>query len=143
MAGTVISETVANLDWYPTIVEMAGLKVPAGATIRGRSIVPLLKGDQPAWDNDFYGEYSTRHQSHTHMRMYRTSEWKLIRDFLDPSRDELYNLKDDPEETKNLIAVQTAEVKMVIADLHARIVARMRGIGDPVVRMANGPLPGQ
>jgi uncharacterized sulfatase len=77
------------------------------------------------------------------MRMYRTPEWKLIRDFLDPSRDELYNLKDDPEETKNLIAVQTAEVKMVIADLHARIVARMRGIGDPVVRMANGPLPGQ
>lgn len=142
-AGTVITETVANLDWYPTIVEMAGLRVPAGVTIRGRSIVPLLKGERPAWDNDFYGEYSTRHQSYTHMRMYRTPEWKLIRDFLDPSRDELYNLKDDPEETKNLIAVQTAEVKMVIADLHARIVARMRGIGDPVVRMANGPLPGQ
>jgi uncharacterized sulfatase len=141
--GTVITETVANIDWYPTIVEMAGLSVPPGVTIRGRSIVPLLKGERPEWDNDFHAEYSTRHQSYTHMRMYRTAEWKLIRDFLDPSRDELYNLKDDPEETKNLIGGTSPEVRRAIEELQARMVARMREIGDPVARMANGPLPGQ
>jgi arylsulfatase A-like enzyme len=141
--GTTITQTVANIDWYRTIVEMAGLRVPAGVTIRGRSIVPLLKGERLAWENDFYAEYSTRHQSYTHMRMYRTAEWKLIRDFLDPSRDELYNLKSDPAETKNLIGAGTPETKRVIGELHAKIVARMQEIGDPVVRLANGPLPGQ
>ncbi len=82
--GTVITQTVANLDWYPTIVQLAGASPPPRETIRGRSIVPLLRGADTPWDNDFYAEYSTHHQSKTHMRMYRTPEWKLIRDFLNP-----------------------------------------------------------
>ena len=60
------------------------------------------------------------------MRMYRTGEWKLIRDFLNPGRDELYDLKNDPEERKNLIGVDSAEVKQVTAQLHAKLLAKMR-----------------
>ncbi len=131
--GTVVQQTISNLDWYPTLVAIAGGELPKGETIRGRNFLPILKGKQIPWDNEFYAEYSTHHQSHTHMRMWRTPEWKLVRDFLNPERDELYNLKNDPAETTNLIDADSTEIQRVIAELHAKIVARMRGVNDPAL----------
>ncbi|MBI1247025.1 sulfatase-like hydrolase/transferase [bacterium] len=132
--GTTIDQTVSNLDWYPTLLEMAGVKLPSDVKIHGESIVPLLKGEDVKWDNDFYAEYSTKHQSHTHMRMYRTPEWKLIRDFLNPGRDELYHLTEDPAEAHNLIDSKSPEVKEVIAKLSAKIDEQMEAINDPVLK---------
>lgn len=134
--GTVVEETVSNLDWYPTLLAMAGTKSPDGVLIRGRSTLPLLEGKKVAgWDNDLYAEYSTHHQSWTHMRAYRTPEWKLIRDYLNPARDELYHLTADPAETTNLIASTDPAVQRVIGRLDARIVARMREVNDPVLHL--------
>lgn len=131
--GTVIKQTVANIDWYPTLAAIGGAPLPENENIRGRSIVPLLQGKKVAdWDNNFYAEYSTKHQSNTHMRMFRTPEWKLIRDFLNPQRDELYNLKTDPAETTNLIA--KPEHKAIVKKLHAAIIKQMRKIKDPVLK---------
>lgn len=130
--GTKITETVSQLDWFPTLLEMAGVELPAGTIIRGRSIVPLLKGQAIAWDNDLYAEYSTHHQSQTHMRMYRTPEWKLILDFKNPDRHELYDLKHDPAETRNLYFSQDSHVQHIRSTLTERIVARMRELGDDV-----------
>ncbi len=134
--GTRVTQTISNLDWYPTLVAMAGADLPAGETIRGRDFLPILKGESPTWDNDFYAQYSTHHQSQTHMRMYRTPEWKLIRDFLNEGRDELYHLSEDPDETDNLIASTDAEVKEVIAELDAGILRYMRETNDPVLAQA-------
>ena len=104
--------------------------------IRGRSIVPLLKGEAEDWDNDFYAEYSTRHQSRTDMRMYRTPDWKLIRDYLNPERDELYDLRNDPGETRNLI--QDPKRRRLIEDLDRRIRERMRANGDKLLSAIEG-----
>jgi uncharacterized sulfatase len=135
-AGSQVTQTVSNLDWYPTILAMAGADLPEGELIRGRNFLPMLQGQSPDWDNDFYAQYSTHHQSHTHMRMYRTAEWKLIRDFLNEGRDELYNLADDPGETTNLIASEDAAAKDVIARLDAKILESMRETNDPVLEQA-------
>lgn len=130
----IVKQTVSNLDWFPTLLEMAQVSRPAKLTIRGRSIVPLLKKkSQTEWDNDFYAEYSTKHQSKTHMRMYRTPEWKLIRDFLNPSRDELYHLTEDPAETTNLINSQDPQVIKIRKQLHENILSRMKSIDDKVL----------
>jgi len=132
--GTVIEQTISNLDFYPTILAIAGVDLPEKETIRGRDFSPLLRGREvPDWNNDFYAEYSTHHQSRTHMRMYRTPEWKLVRDFLNPGRDELYNLRNDPAETTNLIDSNSEEVKQVVARLHAEILDQMRANGDKVL----------
>jgi uncharacterized sulfatase len=133
--GTVVEQTVSNLDWFPTLLEMAGVSMPQNSTARGRSIVPLLQGKPIEWDNDFYAEYSTRHQSQTHMRMYRTSRWKLIRDFRNSGRDELYDLMGDPAEATNLIHSESAEVQQIVAELNQKILARMKLIDDPVVAL--------
>ncbi|MCA9016078.1 MAG: sulfatase-like hydrolase/transferase, partial [Planctomycetaceae bacterium] len=131
----VVTQTVSNLDWFPTLLEMAQVSRPDNLTIRGRSIVPLLKQEsQTEWDNDFYAEYSTRHQSKTHMRMYRTPEWKLIRDFLNPDRDELYHLTKDPEEANNLIHSQDPHVIKIRNQLHQKILSQMKSIDDKVLQ---------
>ena len=134
--GRVIAETISNLDWFPTILAMAGVELPSGVTIRGRNFVPLLKGRTINWDNDFYAEYSTHHQSHTHMRMYRTAKWKLIRDFRNPGRDELYDLKNDPAEAHNLIGSDKQQIKEVRSRLSQKILAKMRELNDPALKQA-------
>ena len=131
-AGTVIRNTVSNLDWFPTILAMANVKMPK-QTIRGRNIVPLLDGKKVDWNDDFYAEYSTHHQSRTHMRMVRTKKWKLIRDYLNPNRHELFDLQKDPAESTNLFRARSAQTQAVVRDLTKQIEARMRLIGDKVL----------
>jgi uncharacterized sulfatase len=60
----------------------------------------------------------------------------LVRDFLNPGRDELYNLEKDPAETTNLIADQSPEVRRVIDELHAKILAKLRETNDPRLKVA-------
>lgn len=131
-AGTVIEETVQNIDWFPTILAMAGVDMPEEAVVRGRDVTPLLRGEKVAWDNAYYGEYSTLHQSRTHMRCWRTPEYKLMRDFLNGGRDEFYDLRKDPGETTNLINTRDEHLQKVITEYDAAIRAKMTGIGDAV-----------
>ena len=84
------------------------------------------------WPNVCYGEYSTLHQSKTHMRMIRTANWKLVRDFLNPVRDELFDLKNDPAESQNVI--KAGKNAAVTKELHGMILARMREVKDPVLK---------
>jgi choline-sulfatase len=132
--GAVIEQTVTFLDWYPTLVAIAGAKLPEGETIRGRDLGQLLRGNVPPdWDNDHYAEYSTHHQSQTQMRMYRTQRWKLVRDYLNPDRDELFDLADDPGESTNRIHDDKPEVREAIAKLDALLKAKLRETGDKVL----------
>ncbi|MDE0103737.1 MAG: sulfatase-like hydrolase/transferase [Bryobacterales bacterium] len=126
--GSVVEGTVSNLDWLPTLAAAAGVEIPAGTVVRGRNILPLLRGEAVAWDDELYGEYSTHHQSRTHMRMLRTLRWKLVRDFLNPERDELYDLAADPDETTNLIRQPRA--RRIVDRMGSRLLARMAQVGD-------------
>ena len=131
--GTVVPRTTTNLDWYPTLLAIAGLQSPPHKTVRGRNMIPILKGEDVEWDDDLYAEYSMENYCRTHMRMYRTHDWKLVRDFLNPERDELFDLRNDPAETTNLIDDPRAEIQHVVDRLHDRIVEAMRTLDDPVL----------
>ena len=104
--------------------------------MRGRNFLPLLFGKSVEWDNDFYAEYSTKHQSRTHMRGWRTPKWKLVRDFLNEGRDELYDLSKDPEETNNLINSEKSDHQNIIRELHSKILAKMKELKDPALELA-------
>ena len=129
--NTVVPRTASLLDWYPTFLSMAGLPIPDSLVLRGRDLMPLLTEEQEqSWDNDLYAEYSTHHQSRTHMRMYRTPEWKLVMDFLNPGRHELYHLARDEEETQNLYGHPGLD-SITIA-LENKILYQMKRIKDPL-----------
>ncbi|MBM83480.1 MAG: hypothetical protein CMJ78_23220 [Planctomycetaceae bacterium] len=114
---------------------MASVPIPSQATIRGRDLGPLLKGETfGEWDNAYYGEYSTLHQSHTDMRCWRTNAYKLVRDFKNPERDEFYDLKKDPGETTNLINTKDNALKQVIAEFDGLIHTRMVAVGDRILK---------
>lgn len=131
--GTIINETTTNLDWYPTILEMAGVEIPQNKITRGRSILPILKGDKVVnWNNDFYSEYSMINYAKAYLRSYRTPDWKLIKDFNNPERDELYNISMDPQENINMIYDSRKEIKVIIEKLEHKIIEEMKTLNDPL-----------
>lgn len=139
-AGTEIRETVTHLDWYPTLLAIAGLERPQDVPLYGRDCLSLLQGGQvEGWDNEFYIEYSMRHGARADMRGWRTPDWKLIVDFAHPTRTEFYDLKADPLETTNLASSAEGEYPAVRDRLRNRILARMGEIQDPLLAELEEP----
>lgn len=131
--GTEIEQTTTSLDWFPTFVEMANAKLPKNKTVRGRSLLPLLRGEKVKdWDNSVYAEYSMINYAKASMRCYRTPEWKLVKDFLDPKRDELYNIAIDPKENTNLI--HDPNNKSIITELEQQIFRHMESVNDTLLK---------
>ena len=103
-AGKVCPRVVEMIDLYPTLVELCGLEQPAG--LEGRSIVPLLKKPDAAWDHPAYTVWSEDGKHFTGV-MVRTEKWRYAEFFgrgagrmlLDPEadRNELTNLANDPK----------------------------------------------
>ena len=103
--GTVRNEFALNIDLAPTLLELAGVTVPG--TMEGSSLVPLLKGARPVWRKSFLIEYYSDRVFPRVLQMgyksVRTDRWKYIHYLELKGMDELYDLKSDPYEMKNLI----------------------------------------
>jgi arylsulfatase A-like enzyme len=103
--GTMRDEFALNIDLAPTLLELAGITPPG--IMQGRSLVPLLKGNRPAWRNSFLIEYYSDKVFPRVIQMgyqaVRTTRWKYIHYLELEGMDELYDLKADPFEMKNLI----------------------------------------
>jgi arylsulfatase A-like enzyme len=103
-AGTTNDRMILNVDFAPTLLDAAGIKVPAD--IQGRSFLPLMKGERPAeWRTSMYYRYYHYPQDHRVQPHYgvRTERYKLIY-FNKINQWELFDLQGDPHELKNLYA---------------------------------------
>lgn len=131
--GTEITETITNLDWFPTLLAMTGTELPDDIPVRGRNFLPLLLGERIPWANDLYAEYSMRHGATADMRCWRTTAWKYMIDFANPGREELYHLASDPGELKNLADSNDPEAVQVRAEFKKKIIAMLQEIQDPLL----------
>lgn len=86
-------QMIDQFDIFPTLLEYLGLDT-ALENSPGRSFAPLLRGEEMDWENEVFFEYITT-------RVIQTEEWKYTKRFLD-APDELYDMKGDPGELKNL-----------------------------------------
>lgn len=115
-----------NVDFAPTFLEYAGLSVPP--EIQGRSLAPIFSGKIPGdWRKEIYYRYyhyPGDHQVQPHYGV-RTERYKLIY-FNRLDQWELFDLKNDPHELKNIYAdpKQGGTVKKLKADL-ARLRAEL------------------
>jgi arylsulfatase A len=102
-AGTVSDVPVSSVDFLPTIVELAGGKPPKLGQIDGSSFAPLLRGKSAPKRSALYWHYPHySNQGGVPGGAVRAGDWKLI-EFYEDGRLELYNLKDDIGERRNLI----------------------------------------
>ncbi|MBU6179152.1 MAG: sulfatase [Verrucomicrobia bacterium] len=103
--GTVVKETVANIDIAPTLLEIAGA-LPADAVKRfdGRSFLPLLQGKAADWRGEvLYEYYWERNYPQTPTLHALVGErWKYVRPHGIWDLGELYDLENDPHEQRNL-----------------------------------------
>ena len=106
--SSVNDDMILNVDFAPTLLELAGAKIPAD--MQGRSLVPLLRGKTPSnWRTSMYYRYYHYPQHHRVQPHYgvRTERHKLI--YFDKLDEwELYDLKKDPHETNNIYAAPSS-----------------------------------
>lgn len=90
---------VSNYDFLPTILSFLGMqdKIPSKPVLLGRDYSGLLKGQEIAWDDVIYYDYDN-------CRMIRTADWKYTERYPPGGCiDELYDLRNDPQEKKNIL----------------------------------------
>jgi arylsulfatase A-like enzyme len=107
----------------PTILDLLDVKVPdtVKKQMRGASLVTGLKG-KPVTKDVFF---ETDYRQYTYKRGIQTTDgWKLIYTLENKSR-ELYNLKNDPHETKNLVDQEPRRAY----ELEQRVFAHFKSIG--------------
>lgn len=113
--GTETDIPVTNLDFYPTLLEVAGIEKPEGKNFDGQSFLPVLNGTETLqerslfWHFPFYLEAYVKNDTSTQDPIFRTrpgsairlGDWKLIQ-YFENNDIELYNLKEDISEKNNV-----------------------------------------
>ena len=133
--GTRVTQTVANIDIAPTLLEAAGLKPPAH--MDGRSFLALARGQTAPWrDYTLYEYYWEQNYPQTPtMHALIGDQWKYVRYQGLWDLNELYDVQADPDELKNLINAPSQ--KQRIADLNQRLfdeLDRTHGENMPLLR---------
>lgn len=142
-AGTRCDEPTLGIDLYPTLLEITETPKPAHVSLDGLSLVPLLKDataklgrDAVYWHFPCYlqgsgdphgGPFRT-----TPAGAVRMGDWKLI-EWFETGRQELYNLKSDLSETKNLVEQEPK----IAAQLYERMLAWRKAVAAPVPNQPN------
>ena len=117
--GRTVEQVVANLDIMPTVLEACGVPSPTG--IDGASWLRLLRGETAGWRSELLYEYYWERnfpQTPT-IHALRTDRYKFVRVHGLWDLDELYDLKEDPLESRNLIL--QPEHRKTAEELRARL----------------------
>ena len=97
--GSTSDEPVISTDFYPTMLEMAGLPPRPDQHVDGVSLVPLLRGGKALDRRAIFWHYPHHHGSGSvPSGAVRAGDWKLI-EWYEDRRVELFNLADDLSET--------------------------------------------
>ncbi|WP_448248512.1 sulfatase-like hydrolase/transferase [Thalassotalea agariperforans] len=126
--------TFSNLDWFPTLLALANASHNKQTLLRGSDKSKAFFQADHLASTDYYGAYSTLHQSISGMRMYSNGQYKLIKDYINKGRDEFYDLTTDPEETTNLITTNNPKLLAIIAKFDDEIFNRMLQTNDPLTK---------
>ncbi len=118
--GSVNNDLVSNIDFAETFLDIAGVEIPED--MQGRSMVPVLKSRTPLnWRKEHYYHYYEYPGSHMVKRHYGMSNerYKIMHYYYDIDEWEMYDLKADPEEMKNVY--DDPEYSSVRKKLHKRL----------------------
>ena len=162
--GKVCDAMISQIDLFPTICDLTGVKTPAW--LQGRSILPVIEGGKAEINDEIFGEV-TYHAAYEPKRAVRTQRWKYIRQFGDkhtpvlPNCDDglskdlwlemgwrnrqvpveqLYDLVFDPNEARNLVG--DAAAHGALAEMRGRLDGWMQRTNDPILKGPVAAPPG-
>jgi len=102
---------ISSVDYFPTFLELAGVKHNDPRPIDGVSLAPLLKGTGKLPERALYWHYPHYpNQGAKPGGAIRQGDWKLI-EFFEDGKRELYNLKVDLGENNNLVGKEAEKGK--------------------------------
>jgi len=120
-AGRVIDEFTLSIDLAPTLLDVG--RAPAAKGIHGRSLAPLLRGEQVPWRKSILIEHFSDgvfpRMSRMGYQCVRTEQWKYIHYVDLDGMDELYDLHADPFEMKNVIG--QADARSALGEMKAEL----------------------
>ncbi|UCE46943.1 MAG: DUF4976 domain-containing protein, partial [Phycisphaerales bacterium] len=129
---------VITVDFYPTLLEMAGAERPSGQVLDGTSFLPLLRGAVDLgrqaifWHFPAYLQGSGGTWRTTPAGAIRMGQWKLI-EFFEDERIELYNIVRDISEKDNLAEKMPEKAK----ELHELLMNWRRSVNAKVPTQLN------
>ena len=110
-----VDQMVLNIDITKTMMDMAGITAPKN--YQGRSLTPLLVNDKTNLNRDaILLEHLWNNPDIPSSEAIRTERWKYFRYRLINAPEELYDLKNDPLEKKNLASDEK----------YAKVIAQLR-----------------
>ena len=122
-AGSVNEDIITNIDFAPTLLELAGISTTQ--KMQGTSFVPVLEGNTPKYWQDamyyHYYEFPFWHHVQPHYGI-RTQKYTLAHFYYNIDVWELYDLEKDPSQVNNIYndpnyAIVTAELKVKLKNL--------------------------
>jgi len=124
-SGSVCEAPVISMDFYPTLLEMAGLPLDPEQHRDGLSLVPLLEGGRALERDALFWHYPHYHCSGARpVSAVRLGDYKFLRHY-ESGRKELYNLEKDLRETENLVASEPEKAR----ELEARLDGWLKEVG--------------
>ena len=114
-AGRRIEVAVQTVDILPTALDLLGVPPPPGAKLAGRSLAPALRGGNALPERPAYAEslIPLLHFGWSDLRMIREGRFKYIA----APRPELFDLRQDPREARNLAVAEPARAEAMRAAL--------------------------
>jgi arylsulfatase A-like enzyme len=132
--GQVCDEPINSVDLYPTLLELTGAQPPANYPLDGVSYLGLLTGEKQTlgrealyWHFPGYLGAGKGSWRTTPAGSVRAGDWKLL-EFFEDGRRELYNLKEDIGEKKDLAATMPEKRD----ELHRKLVAWRSAVKAPM-----------
>ncbi len=126
-AGRVCAEPTISVDFYPTLLQVAGLPPTQDQPCDGASLLPLMGEPGSALKRQaLYWHYPHYHHSRPASAI-RVGDWKAI-DFFDTKDFELYSLQEDPSESTDRAAqepAKAAELRSLLRSWRAKVNAQV------------------
>jgi len=130
-AGTICKTPTSNIDFYPTLCQLAGTRPDSKQHFDGVSLTDVLQNPKIPLQRDIlYWHYPLEkpHFLGGHSSgAVRKGDWKLI-EYFDTGQKELYNLADDIGEENNLVNTNHEKV----AELHGLLKAWRKDVGAKI-----------
>ena len=113
LAPGVVGTIADAIDVYPTLLELCGISPPPGPPLDGRSLVPLMRGEESGWpDRMLFTQRLRAPRPALGGGAVRTQRYRLV---IDAGKHELYDMIEDPSQKRDI----AGEFRPVVAELRA------------------------